>query len=95
MARKPGMRKKLGVGAIAAGLLGCFLGAGTIFSSPDSNIMVGAFLVLCSLLSIALGIWAWRQEGDIPNYDPLLVIAGIAGAVIGMVLIVLMVLDFY
>ena len=92
MARPPGMRKKLGVSAIVAGLLGCFLGAGTIFSSPDSNIMVGAFLVLCSLLSIALGVWAWRQKGDIPNFDPLLLIAGIAGAVIGMVL---MALAFY
>ena len=82
------MRKSLGIVAIVAGLLG-FLGAGTEFSSSDPNIMVSAFLVPCALLSIALGVVAWRQKGDINKYTPLLLTAGIAGAVIGMALMVL------
>ena len=82
------MRKSLAVIAIFAGPIG-FLGAGTEFLSSDPNITVSAFLVLFALLSIALGVVVWRQEGDIQWYAPLLFTAGIAGAVIGMALIVL------
>ena len=85
------MKESLGIGAIVAGLLG-FLGAGTIFSSSDSNIIIGAgaFLVLCSLLSIARGVKTWKQKSlKIFNYNPLLVTAGIAGAVTGMALMAL------
>ena len=82
------MRKSLGIIAIVAGLLG-LLGAGTEFSSSEPNIMVSAFLVLCALLSIALGAVAWRQRGQVFNFTPLLLTAGIAGSVIGMALMVL------
>jgi len=82
------VRKSLGIGAIVAGLVG-FLGAGTIFAASSSNILVSAFLSLCALLSIALGIVAWRQKGEIFNYAPLLATSGIAGAVVGMALIAL------
>lgn len=82
------MRKSLGIVAIVAGLLG-LLGAGTELSSSIPNIMVSTFLVLCALLSVALGIVAYRQKGDIRKWLPLLLTAGIAGAVIGMALMVL------
>ena len=83
------MKKSLGIVAIVAGLLG-LLGAGTELSSSDPNIMVSAFLVLCALLSIALGVAEWRKRHQkIFKYTPLLLTAGIAGAVIGMALMVL------
>ena len=83
------MRKSLAIVTILAGPLG-FLGAGTEFSSSDPNIMVSGFLVLCALLSIALGVAEWRKRHQRPfNYTPLLLTAGIAGAVIGMALMVL------
>ena len=82
------MRNSLGIVAIVAGLLG-LLGAETEFSSSDPNIMVSAFLVLCALLSIALGVVAWSKKGKIFTFTPLLLTAGIAGAVIGMALMVL------
>ena len=59
------MRKSLGIVAIVAGLLG-LLGAGTELSSSDPNIMVSAFLVLCALLSIALGVAEWRNRHKTP-----------------------------
>ena len=82
------MRKSLGIGAIVAGLVG-FLGAGTLYSSSGSNIMVSAFIVLCAILSIALGVVAWRQKGEVFSYTPLLATSGIAGAVVGMALMVM------
>ena len=83
------MRKSLGIVAIVAGFLG-LLGAGTELLSSDPNIMVSAFLVLCALLSIALGVAEWRNRHKPPfNYTPLLLTAGVAGAVIGMAPMVL------
>ena len=80
------MIKSLGIIAIAAGLLG-FLGAGTIFLSPDSNIMVSVFLVLFALLSIWRGIVATRHRGNVNSWPPFLLTAGIAGSIIGMAVI--------
>ena len=84
------MKRKLAIVAVVAGLVG-FLLAGTEFSSSDPNIIASAFLVLCALLSIALGVAVWRKRKEVRIFDftQLLIAAGAAGAVIGMALMVL------
>ena len=83
------MRKTLAVVTMIAGLSG-LLGAGTELSSSDPRIMIGAFLGICAILSIALGAVEWNNRHRPPfRYLPLLLTAGVAGFVAGMSLIVL------
>ena len=81
------MRKLLGIGAFITG----FVGSGTIYYTYlNPNIIVPVVIPLCALLSLCLGIVTWKQKGEVFSYATLLASAGIAGAVFGMTLMVLM-----
>lgn len=79
------MRILLGIGAFIAD----FLGSSTIYGSMNTKIIANVFLPLGALLSLYLGIVTWKQKGEVLSYATLLATAGIAGAVFGVALIVL------
>ena len=82
------MRNALATAAIIAGIFG-FFGTRATFVAPTPDIMVSMFILLCSLLSIGLGIVAWRAKGKVLNYTPLLFTAAVAGAALGSALVAL------
>ncbi|MDE0198076.1 MAG: hypothetical protein OXK78_07770 [Caldilineaceae bacterium] len=82
------MRKWSVLSAVGVGSMG-FFAASPIYGSVNTNITTAAFIPLGAMMALGLGVMTWKYKKETFSYATLLATSGIAGAVLGLLLIAL------